>query len=326
MKDDEDEDDVEGLAEAAAGAGAEGGAEEGEGEEEDGPRIGHIAADSATSDEPEADVVGDPAEVDYVELAKIHNVKDIHEGRLVKGILESFHIPCVIEGDVTDTLQGMLPAALDGIDVFVPASFAAKAKLVLCERNIVCGIDSKRLQELLEEGRLARAEKGDAAAREEVLRPLSEETRDHRHEALQRIGRRGREGLELVRALTRDAIRLDGESPLVLDVATIADHGAFGKHWNLLFADDLAKLGKEAEARVRKRAAQALGRLRGAGAAPILVGLLSDDDAEVRDEALESLYALSGGETFDFDPALSAEGQPEAVAAWRGWLRDNPGA
>lgn len=312
--------DEEGLAGAAetAGEGA------GEGAEEP-PRIGHTAADSRTSDDPDADVVDDPADVDYVELVKVHNCRDRHEARLVKGILEDAEIPCALEDDVTETLEGLTGAHLDGIDVFVPADYDKKALQVLADNGIIVGVDETRIQAVLGED-LDKALGGDGAARTALARALGEQTRDLRHEALARLGRRGAAGLGLAHALLRDAVRAPEDTPLAGDVATLADQGAFGKDAPLLFVNDLAKLDKEKEPRVRARVARALGRLRGAGAAAPLVDLLSDDDATVRDEALEGLYALSGGETFDFDPELSPGAQEPAVVAWRAWLRDNPGA
>ncbi|HVY61053.1 MAG TPA: HEAT repeat domain-containing protein [Planctomycetota bacterium] len=274
---------------------------------------------------------------EYVELTKIHNVRDRSEGQLVRSILESFHIPCVIEDQDADVLSGLLPNELDGIDVFVPADYAERAKLVLCERNIVCGIDQKRLADLM--GAATDGAATDAAKRAALLQALGEETRDYRHEALSTIGKRDHAGFELLRALLADAVRIEdrvvkgaeGQDektafPVASDIAYLTDLGTFGKDNALLILADLGKLAKDPDPKVRARVARALGRLRGVGAGPELVDFLLDDDAGVRDEALESLYALSQGETFDFDPDLSPASQEAAIKAWRAWARDNAAA
>jgi len=89
---------------------------------------------------------------------------------------------------------------------------------------------------------------------------------------------------------------------------------------------DLERLAKDERAAVRRRVAAALGRIRGAGAGKVLVLMLDDRDGEVRDESLESLYSLSGGETFDYDPERAAAQQEDALLQWREWVTGNPGA
>jgi hypothetical protein len=306
------------AAEAAAGETeeAEGADEEAEGEGEGEEALAEAAAEGGA-----ADAEGE----DYVELVKIHNVRDANEAHLVKSILESFHIPCETEDAGMDNFGGILPTQLDGVDVYVPAQFEAKAKAVLCERNIVCGIDKGRLEALLADAGDEVAQ--DAGKRASLLARIGDETRDYRHEALSAIGKRGgKGGFELLRALLRDALRSDAGATVAMDVAALTNLGAFGRERALLVLDDLDRIAKDPDAGVRKRAATALGRLRGVGAAPALVDLLGDDDAGVRDEALESLYALSQGETFDFDPEMTPASQEQAIARWRAWVRDNPGA
>jgi hypothetical protein len=243
----------------------------------------------------------------------------------------------MVEDDIADVAALGMPHEQDGIDVFVPAEFAERAKAVLCEREIVCGIDAARLAELT-----AAAGDGaatDPAARKALLEKLAEETRDYRHEALSEIGRRGDAGFVLLRALLADAVRVEdrvvrgaeGEDetiacPVASDIAYLTDVGTFGSEHALLILADLDKLAKEPAPAVRRRVARALGRLRGVGAGPALVDFLLDDDAGVRDEALESLYALSQGETFGFDPERPPAAQDAAIARWRAWVRDNAAA
>lgn len=311
-------------------SGAETGAEDAAADADDEEGLAEAAADPSTgeaSDEPappegsggEGD---DPTAVDYVELAKIHNVRDRNEARIIKGILESFNIPCVAEDDTGDMVS--MPTELDGIDILVPAQFAQKARDVLCERNIVCGIEPGRLEALL--GEVNEKLASDAEGLKAIAGKVGEETRDYRHEALTKIGKRGEDGFKLLRALLVAALHTDDENPVAHDVAYLTDLGTFGKERALLILADLDQQAKDPDAAVRKRVARSLGRLHGVGAAPALVDFLLDDDAGARDEALEGLYALSNGETFDFDPDLTPASQEEAILKWRGWLLENPGA
>jgi len=305
-----DEAETEGLAEAAEGdiandaAPAEGGAD---------------GADDAEGLAEDDDGHGEG--VDYVELVKIHNVRGADEAHLVRGILESFHIPCTTEDAAIDNFGGVLPSQLDGIDIFVPVGFTEKAKAVLCERNIACGVDPAKMEALLAEATLAAAQ--DDAKRAAIAARIGGEQRDFRLEALGRIGKRGADGVALIRALLKQGLRADETARVALDAAALANLGAFGKETALLVLDDLDHVKKDPDAAVRKRAATALGKLRGIGAGAALVELLGDVDAGVRDEALESLYAISGGETFDFDPELTPATQDAAIARWRAWAHEN---
>lgn len=304
------------------------------------PELGHTPADSATMDDPAPGetVALPPEDVEYVDLVKIHNVGSIAEARLVKGTLESFHIPSVVEDDVMETLQGFLPSQLDGIDIFVPAEFEARARAVLCERGIVCGLDQKEVEAFLAE-KVVPAFEGGEAEREALGAALAEApSRDFRREVLARIARRGKAGLEIVRDLLRSACRAgatepraeaEGASdlhPLVADVPKLADSGTFGPEAPVAIVSDLARLASDPSPEVRRRAAAALGRIRGAGAGAALVTLLDDPERDVRDEAIESLFALSSGETFGYDPDADPGRQHEPIARWREWVRENPAA
>jgi hypothetical protein len=304
-----------------AGGEAEAEAED-EDEEEEPVHLGHSAADSATTDEPEEP--GVPHEVEYVDLVKIWNAPDRGAAKLVKGILEGADIPCVIEDDPGDVVDGLTGAQLDGIDVFVPAAYEARAVILLAQNGIATRIDPKLVEKFAAE-RLEPA----AAAGDESLAPvaaeLGEQAREFREAVLLRLAGRGRAGFDALRAVLRVALS-EPENPLVRDIPRLVEAGHFGKEAPLAIVNDLARAASENDAKVRARAAAALGGIRGSGAAGTLVNLLADRDPAVRDEALESLYVLSDGEDFGFDPEADPGPQEKAILRWREWARDNPGA
>src|SRR5207237_7318287 len=139
-----------------------------------------------------------------------------------------------------DTLDGLSAGHLDGIDIFVPADFAQRARTALREQGVATGVDEGRVTEVL----AAHAEKalaGDAAARAALAGELAAELRDLRHEILVRLVRRGPAGVDLVRALMREGASGADETPLVNDVAALANQGILGDNGTLLVVDELAK-------------------------------------------------------------------------------------
>ena len=77
------------------------------------------------------------------------------------------------------------------------------------------------------------------------------------------------------------------------------------------------ELVKHDDPNVRRRLAKTAGRFRDGRSARILVEMLEDADASVRDEALESLYVLSGGRTLDYSPEADPAEQGVAIERWR---------
>lgn len=283
--------------------------------------IGHSAADSSTTDEPEEE--GVEHDVEYVELAKVHNARDRGAARILKGILEGADIPCVIEDDPAETLDGYVASHLGGIDVFVPTEYEPRARELLRQEGFAAGFDAAEVESFFDE-KVAPALRAGDHARGPLVQDLGAEARELRHEVLVRLAKRGHEGLDLARGILRAALRVM-ESPLIADIPMLADSGRLGREAPLHLVDDLAREAADKDGSVRRRVAQALGFVRRAGAAAPLVTLLGDRDAGVRDEALESLYTLSGGETFDFDPEIDPAKQEAATLRWREWVRDNPG-
>ena len=286
------------------------------------PELGHAPADSATHDEPEG---LDTTDVEYVELHKIHNVAARAEARLLKGLLEENGIPCVVEDDTIDTLDGYVGGQLDGIDILVPVEFVEKARDTLAAEGIACGVDEAQALEFFD--RYVRpAAGGSEEACRTAAQMLGKQMRDFRQHVLHLLAALGRDGATAARGMLRAACRAPDDSPLVHDIPKAIERGRFGKETPLVTVNDLARLGRDPSPHVRRRVATALGRLRGAGAGPPLVSLLSDAAREVRDEALESLYLLSGGETFGFDPEADPRTQEPAIVRWRDYVRQNPGA
>lgn len=284
--------------------------------------LGQSAAASATSDMPEA--VPADAEIRYTELARVHNARDLAEAMLIKGTLESFHIPCAIEEGVGADMAFLSGAHLHGVDVFVPPELVAQARDVLCERGIACSVDDDRLQELA--GRLDAAA-DDAEALDALVADLeAEPRRDLRHAVLERLAHRGPAGLECgLKMLERSIDREGEEDPQVFrDLAILIDRGVFGGAASLTAVGRLSRLAGADRAAVRQRAARGLRKVRGAGASAALVTLLSDEEEAVRDEACEALYFLTRGVSHGFKPDGPEEERRASVERWRAWQQQYP--
>ncbi|RME72412.1 MAG: DUF2007 domain-containing protein, partial [Planctomycetota bacterium] len=251
-------------------------------------QIAYSGAESNTSDQlpPSGDET-----VEYVELARVYNAADLSEARLVKGLLESAQIPAVIEDDASGALTDALTGArLDGTDVFVPTAFVSRARAVLRQAGYASELDRDRLRELLAE--LEAVADADDEARARFVDELEQEpSRETRLAVLRRVVQLPG-GTELLRSFVAIALERDDEelSRLVGDVALLVAERELPESFAELLVHDLGQASRSERAVVRRRAAAALSKLRGLGAAKLLVPLLEDPDPAVRDEAIESLY------------------------------------
>ncbi|MFA4985772.1 MAG: HEAT repeat domain-containing protein [Candidatus Brocadiia bacterium] len=75
-------------------------------------------------------------------------------------------------------------------------------------------------------------------------------------------------------------------------------------------------------AQVRCRSAWALGEIPANDNVPALIAALSDEDADMRFYAINSLYRLTGLK-FDFEPRGAEEARAKAIALWAEWWEKN---
>ncbi|MHC4390134.1 MAG: HEAT repeat domain-containing protein [Planctomycetota bacterium] len=268
------------------------------------------------------------SEAEYTDLVRVHQVSDIAEAQLVKSILESFNIPCMVEDDMGADVGVLAGSHLDGIDITVPTALAEKAYLVLCERGVICPVEPDELEALVK--RAESIELDDIPALDAFAHELdNEHKRDLRHALLTRLGTAGKPGFETALTLMAHSAKSEAEEIHILhDVAFLTNRGAFGSSAAVKgrCVGVLSRLAGSASPLVRARAAQGLGKLRGSGSGAPLVALLEDDDPKVRDEAIEALFSVSNGKDMDFDADKPHEERDEAVARWREWLAAHPNA
>jgi hypothetical protein len=284
--------------------------------------LAHSGAESRTTDDPP------PSEddtVEYVDLVRVHNAGDMAEAQLIKGMLENAQVPCALEDDASGALtDGLTGARLDGTDVFVPAAYVTRARAVLSHHGYVSGIDKQQLAELL--AGLESAIGGDEAAHRAFVGQLEQEpSRDTRIAVLRAIEKR-EDAATLLRSLIQASLGSDDDGHVLSDIALLVAEGELPRELARDLANDLSGATKAETTTQRRRAAAALGKLRGHGGAAALVNLLEDSDESVRDEAIESLYVISEGDSFGFEPDASEEDRAAAVAKWRSWLGSNPNA
>ncbi|GIW71388.1 MAG: hypothetical protein KatS3mg102_0930 [Planctomycetota bacterium] len=282
----------------------------------------HRAAESRTTDEPPPS--GDET-VEYVELVPVYNAADLTEAQLVKGLLESAQVPCAIEDDASGALTDALTGArLDGTDVFVPAAYVEAARRVLAAHGYAAGIDRERATELVQllEAALGGGEQERARFLEALEEEPSRETRLAVLRALERLPHLE----EAIATLVRASLNAEEEGRVLEDLALLVAEREMPRTLAARLAADLAEATRSDSAARRRRAATALGKLRGVGAARSLVALLEDPDESVRDAAIESLYALTGGESFGYEPDAPPAERAAAVERWRAWLAKNPEA
>lgn len=281
--------------------------------------LGHMPSDSRTSDEPPAS--GDE-EVEYVELVKVFNAPSLAEARLVKGMLEGAEVPCAIEDDASGALtDGLTGARLDGTDIFVPAPYVDKAKSALKSFGLIGGADPEVLNALMEQ--IDEAAAGDDEAQAALLAKLAEEPREIVAAAVRAMCCRA-DGAEAVFDLLGSALDDDNGEEFVATAARLAERGELGAGGAADLAQRLGLKVGQRSARARQRTALALGKLRSAKTAAVLVALLEDGDEAVRDEAIESLYMMAEGSDFGFEPNADVAARSKAVSQWRTWLVQNP--
>ncbi len=235
-------------------------------------------------------------------------------------------MPAALEDDASGALtDGLTGARLDGTDVYVPTAYVGRARSVLAQHGYASEIDRAQLEQLLTLAEAALA--GEQEARTRFLQALEDApSRQTRVEALRRLA--AREGyLALLRSLASEALASTEEEDARLpgDLALLIQEGELPRSVGEQWVKQLAEATHAERARTRRRAAAALGKLRGFGAAAPLVALLEDPDESVRDEAIESLYVLADGESLGYEPDAPERERAAAIARWRRWLEHHPG-
>src|SRR5207302_1948282 len=119
-------------------------------------------------------------------FVKIHSPPDNGTALVLKGVLEAAGVPChindpglyggVIENDSAETLDGFVPAQLDGIDVFVPTEFEPRARELLRQEGFAAGFDVREVDSFFDE-KVAPALRGGEHLRGPLVADLGAEAR-----------------------------------------------------------------------------------------------------------------------------------------------------
>jgi len=247
----------------------------------------------------------------FVEVLRAPNQQSLEEPR---SILESEGVLARIDAETAGTLWGGAAAVFGGARLMVPAREADRARRILCEHEVQCEVPQDAVERLVR--RVFEPALAGVLEEERVLGLLENQTRDFRLAVFARVTPRpGGSGL-LERLLAASIVTDAGGEDVRRDLSQAlqnADPEALAETLGagLLRSEDPA---------VRVRLARALGRFRNRFAAEYLVALLQDADPDVRDEAFESLYFLSGGRDFGFDAHGSALARAAALTGWIEWL------
>jgi len=233
-----------------------------------------------------------------------------------RAILEESGVPAHAAVETYSTLYaGILDAAMGGARLMVPGDAVEEANRILCEQGIRCPVPAGMVERIVK--RFDPAQEGGPFDPERVLRLLEELTPDARHALLRQVCGTER-GAALVANLLLTSLLTsllaNGED--VRRDLTLALDEAGAEDLAVVFEE---RIGASSDAAVRRRFARVLARVKDADAARLLAGLLGNEDLEVREEAFDGLFFLSGGIDFGFDPEGPPEERAKAVARWRDW-------
>ena len=175
-----------------------------------------------------------------------------------------------------------------------------------------------RLQDQDGEGEIGRHPLLQVAAREmtqedlpELLRLVDHGTMEVVGQAGQRLAILGGPALEeLVSRVVRHAAEVPGEGTVR---SLMALSGLRGQPLPPSYREHLSGTS---DSRIRRDLCRAAGIVRDPTVADLLVVGLEDPDEEVRTEAIDALWAITG-DTLGFDPEAPPEDRREAMARWR---------
>ncbi len=257
------------------------------------------------------------ARTTYTDLVTVYEGRSSYEVLVVRALLGAEDVPTAAPTPTLEHLTSPGP-----IEVGVPRELADRALRVLRERGVLPPEEARDREDLgriwarhvapmLEGG-------GEPLARELALR--DEAFRRTLYEALARLGARG---LDVVARLVF-AFAARGPLGAAREAAAFLASREGQNETRLDLVRRLGALAETARApEVALRVAAAVERFRALGlgleAERALVPLLEHEDAGVRDEALEALYSLSGGQTLGYDPEAREGARREAVERW--WTR-----
>ncbi len=232
-----------------------------------------------------------------------------------KSLLESAGIQAFVEGGMQEF--SMFGANLrpfgSGPVLKVRKGQLEAAKQVLCENGVVCDVP----------------EGGVARIIERVVQPILQSGSSDTTQLAALLDGVSKDFRELVFAEIQE---LEGGSGLLrgmLSASVEQGMGSEAQRRDLAQAlcrahpqatcQALAELAALPATDSRVRLARTLGRFAQPQAAHTLVSLLADAASDVRDEALESLFVLSRGKSFDFAPEADPAGTVEARNRWQEW-------
>jgi hypothetical protein len=253
-----------------------------------------------------------PVRAEYTELVRIYVARDEGELALVRAILAAAGIPA----------YGYVESLHSRIDepraVAVPVDLAARAAEVLRRQGVVASEpDMPDLERLwlglvapLLSAPHAAAFAAEVGRREPALRAA----------LFADLERAGPRGLSLLSDLVL-ALALRGPDAAAREAAVFLAACEAFRGLRPGFAAALGALVRTTSpVEVARRVAGMLARFRGLGEAERgLVPLLAHAVAGVRDEAIEALYSISGGETLGFEPDAPEDERARAVERW--WAR-----
>lgn len=293
------------------------------------PRCEKVFDDEDEDDGPAAcDVCGAPLareahltlppprpETVYTELVKIYDARNEADLQLVRAILTGGGVPAFSFGE---HIRFTRPNVDSPRAVLIPVEFAARAADVLRQQGVIPGPVAAEDLERLWVGAVAPLLAAPHAA------PLAAEIgwRDGAFRAalFADLERAGARGVLLVADLAL-AFAARGPDAAAREAAghLAASEGFRERRGD--FATALGALVRPSSPRdVAARVAAMIERFRGlVEAERALVPLLDHADAEVRDDAIEALYSVSGGETLGFEPEAPVADRALAVARW--WAR-----
>ncbi len=242
----------------------------------------------------------------------LYEPSDPYTTTLVESVLAQRGIECrVIERGLQSTLFGM-PGGSGTIEMLVPEESLEVAKQVLCEHDIMCDVSERMRARCFESFALP------------LLRGESDE--------LGRLVNYLRVNNKTTVGAILDDIAQHAKGPRLLvrlffHLLAGDEHATLLRLTHFLNEHIPEELSRRIElesgqlaAEIRRNLAEMLGLLPALEPAPLLVELLGDADVDVREAAIESLFALTS-EDYGFEPDAPEEERMRAVAKWEAAVR-----
>lgn len=243
-------------------------------------------------------------------LVSVISADSVLQAHFVKSMLEGSRIPTWIQGEFSHALWGGVDLweSKQGVHVVVSEKDEELARKVLCARGIVCQVTPGEVETLLQDHVLP-AKRSGAEGIEKLIPILAMNKKEVLASVVRLVAEKESHGIRFLESVLAEAVE-QGEEWLAARLADSLD--------GMNISGLPKRLAAVSDGERRALAASVISRLRRLGRESLgtLVDLLEDPYLQVRNEAIEGLFAMTE-QDYGYEPEAPPEERARAIEEWR---------